>query len=305
MTAIKPKNTLDDIFNGWWTEAEAYGRKKGTKKVYRSAIDRLREHLGHNDASRVSEADMLSFKTKRLQSVSAKTFVDADVPGIKSVFAWAFNNRKIASNPATILVKMKRPKKAKVRPKGFYDQEAVAILAACLAYKKKPKELAATAAAKRWSPLVVAYTGCRIGEALQLRKADVFEESGHHVFNFTPEAGDIKTNTFRLVPIHEHLIDLGFLKFVAESGDGPLFANGAYNRVVQFVRTVVTDANVAPNHGWRHRLKTIGLNLGLNPRVVDAIQGHASRTAGDDYGDVSVVAMARVIAAIPRIGTLP
>lgn len=305
VTAIKPKNTIDDIFNDWWTEAEALGRKKGTKKVYRSAIDRLKEHLGHNDAGRVTEADMLAFKNKRLKAVSAKTFIDADVPGIKSVFGWACDNRKITSNPATILVKMKRPKKAKVRSPGFSDQEATAIFAACLAYEGKPKELAKTAAAKRWTPLIAAYTGCRIGEALQLRKIDVFEESGHQVIRFTPEAGTIKSGIYRLVPVHQHLVDLGFLTFVSESDDGRLFAAGAYERVVRFVREIVPDPNVAPNHGWRHRFKSVGLSLGLNQRVVDAIQDHAARTAGETYGDVSVTAMARVIAAIPKIGTSP
>ena len=96
-------------------------------------------------------------------------------------------------------------------------------------------------------------------------------------------------------------MELGFLSFVNESDDGPLFATGAYKRVVDFIREVVPDHNVQPNHAWRHRLKTISRDLGFDPRVVDAIQGHAARTAGEAYGDVSVIAMARVIDKIPDI----
>ncbi|MET4021282.1 hypothetical protein [Bradyrhizobium sp. S3.2.12] len=103
--------------------------------------------------------------------------------------------------------------------------------------------------------------------------------------------------------MHQHLLDLGLLRFVEDSDEGSLFAKGSYKRVLDFVRTVVTDKRVQPNHGWRHRLKTIARSLGLDHRVVDAIQGHAPRTAGEDYGDVTVTAMARVIAAIPRITT--
>jgi integrase len=243
---------------------------------------------------RVFEQDMLSFKDARLKVVTAKTLKDGDLPGIKSVFGWAVDNRKL-------IKKVKSGKKILTRSKGFTDKEAKVIFEACVAYGKSPKEDSRTAAAKRWATPIAAYTGCRISEALQLRKEDVREESGHHVFDLNPLAGSIKSGTYRLVPIHGHLIELGFLSVVRNSDDGPLFAKGSYKRVLDFIRTIVTDERVQPNHAWRHRLKTISRNLGFDPRVVDAIQGHASRTAGENYGDVSVVAMALVINAIPRI----
>jgi hypothetical protein len=34
-------------------------------------------------------------------------------------------------------------------------------------------------------------------------------------------------------------------------------------------------------------------------RVIDAMQGHAGRTAGENYGDVTLVAKSRVIEALP------
>ena len=34
-------------------------------------------------------------------------------------------------------------------------------------------------------------------------------------------------------------------------------------------------------------------------RVIDAMQGHTGRTAGENYGDVTVIAKARVIDALP------
>lgn len=297
---VKPKQTISGLFDLWWKEAKATGRSQSTHDTYKGAIDRLIKHLGHDDAGRVSEDDMLAFKNARLKVVSAKTLKDGDLPGIKSVFGWAVDNRKLTKNPADA-IKVKSEKKIRTRSKGFTDAEATAVFAACLGYVRKPKEDAKTAAAKRWGPLIAAYTGCRIAEVLQLRKEDVRKDSQHRVFDFNPAAGSIKSGLYRLVPVHQHLIDLGLLRFVEDSDEGPLFAKGSYKRVVDFVRAVVTDKRVQPNHAWRHRLKTIARNLGLDHRVVDAIQGHAPRTAGEDYGDVSVTAMARVIAAIPRI----
>lgn len=302
VTAVRPRQTITGLFELWWTEAKAVGRTQSTHDAYRGAIERLVKHLGHDDAGRVSDADMIAFKDARLQAVSVKTLRDGDLPGIRSVFSWAVDNKKLPRNPAKA-IKIKAEKKARTRSKGFTDDEAKAIFIACLGYQRKPKEDARTAAAKKWGPLIAAYTGCRIAEALQLRKEDIRKEFKHHIFDFNPAAGSIKSKSYRLVPVHRHLIDLGFLDFVNESGDGPLFTNGAYKRVVDFVRTVITDERVQPNHGWRHRMKTIARNLGLDHRVVDAIQGHAPRTAGEDYGDVSIQAMTRVIAAIPPITT--
>ncbi|WP_038378660.1 hypothetical protein [Bradyrhizobium elkanii] len=299
VAAIKPRQTITGLLDLWWAEAKATGRSQNTYDTYKGAIDRLIKHLCHDNAHRVTDHDMLAFKDARLKVVTAKTLKDGDLPGIKSVFGWAVDNRKLANNPADA-IKVKAEKKIRTRPKGFTDQEAAAIFDACLAYSKKLKEDSRTAAAKRWAPLIACYTGCRIAEALQLRKEDVRADSGHHVFDLNPLAGSIKTGTYRLVPVHPHLIELGLLSFVADSADGGLFAKGSYKRVVDFVRTVVTDERVQPNHAWRHRLKSVGRDLGFDPRIVDAIQGHAARTSGEDYGDVSVIAMARVINAIPR-----
>lgn len=300
VVAVKPRQTITGLLELWWVEAKATGRSQNTYDTYKGAIDRLIKHLGHDDANRVTEQDMLAFKDARLKIVTAKTLKDGDLPGIKSVFSWAVDNRKLTNNPADA-IKVRAEKKTRTRSKGFTDQEASAIFGACLAYSQKPKEDTRTAAAKRWAPLIAAYTGCRIAEALQLRKEDVREDTGRHIFDLNPLAGSIKTGTFRLVPIHPHLIELGFLRFVDESHDGPLFAKGSYKRVLDFVRAIVTDKRVQPNHAWRHRLKSIARTHRFDPRVVDAIQGHAPRTSSDDYGDVSVTAMAHVINDIPRI----
>jgi hypothetical protein len=50
---------------------------------------------------------------------------------------------------------------------------------------------------------------------------------------------------------------------VAASGDvlGPL--QGFKNRLAEFARALVTDPNVAPMHGWRHRFKTVGMEAGI------------------------------------------
>lgn len=273
--------------------------------------------LGHDDASRVTGDDVIRFKDHRLAEVnprtgkpiSPKTVKDSDLSGLKSIFGWAVSNRRMSENHATGIT-IKLGKKVKLRPKGFTDEEAQALLKAAWTYKPG-REHPKLAAAKKWTPWLCAYTGARIGEMVQLRKEDVRQVGEHWVLTITPEAGTVKTNEAREVVLHSHLVELGFPTFVASCGPGHLFLTPkpdgtvlgplqtAKNRVTEFVRKVVTDPNVQPNHGWRHRLKTVGLEVGMAPRVLDAMQGHSPNTAGDTYGDVTIKALALEVAKIP------
>lgn len=298
--AVVPRQTITGLFEDWSVQARALKRAARTVQLYEKALGRLLTFLKHDDANRVTEDDLIAYQDHRLQSVTPKTFRDGDLPALKQVFKFGRRRRLIAVDPVAE-IRVPRESRNVIRDPDFTDAEAQAIFVACLSYTRGLKEAASTAAAKRWSPLVAAYTGCRISEALQLRRCDVAEIDGYPAITFTPEAGSIKSRRFRTVPIHADLIRIGFLSFVEQSGDGPLFAKGAYKRVYDFVRSVVPDTNVQPNHGWRHRFKSVSLDLGLDARVIEAIQGHAPRTASDTYGKVSMTAKARAIAAMPAI----
>jgi integrase len=104
-----------------------------------------------------------------------------------------------------------------VRGKAFTPDEAAKILRASLGLD---------VAGKRWIPWVCAYSGARGGEICQLRGQDVRQIEGVWAMNLTPEAGSMKTGKARLVPLHEHLIEQGFLDYVTKCGNGPLFYNG-------------------------------------------------------------------------------
>jgi integrase len=233
---------------------------------------------------------------------------DSDLAGLKTLFGWAVSNRKLTSNPATgITIKLGKPQK--LRSKGLTEEEASAILSAAMKVTSEGR----TDAARRWVPWLAAYTGARVGELAQLRKQDVTKDGDHWTVRLTPEAGTIKTNEARTIVLHSHLVELGFPEFVetapaghlflkpSKSGDvlGPL--QGLKNRLAEFSRSIVRDPNVAPMHGFRHRFKTIGMEAGIPSRILDAIQGHAARTAGDSYGDVTVKAMAVAMERVPRV----
>jgi len=316
--ASSPKVPLSGLLEAWWIEAKATGRKPSTYESYASTVAAFVAHLGHDDAARVTTADVVAFKDHRLASVnprtgkpvSAKTVKDSDLSGLKTVFGWAKMNGKLAANPAEgITIKLGKPRK--VRSKSFSDSEAVTILRAAIRLKPG-NERPETFAAKRWVPWLCAYTGARVGELAQLRKEDIQCEGRHWTIIITPEAGTVKTNEARMVVLHPHLIELGFSKFVQASPPGHLFIRpspkgdvlgplqGLKNRLAEFVRTIVHDKNVAPNHAWRHRFKTVGLDVGIEHRILDAIQGQSPRNVAEGYGEVSIKTQAAAIAKLPR-----
>ncbi|WP_199261778.1 site-specific integrase [Paracoccus binzhouensis] len=133
----------------------------------------------------------------------------------------------------------------------------------------------------------------------QLRKEDVWKEGDRWIIRITPEAGGVKTGVYRDVPLHRQVIALGFMDFVEAAQPGPLFHAGKTSarylasarttagRVSQWLQELhLVPPGVQPSQAWRHRFKTQVRDLGADSRVVDGIQGHASRTAADDYGDV-------------------
>jgi hypothetical protein len=210
---------LSAILAGWWREAQATGRKPSTYESYRNTVAGLIKFLDHDAASRVTPEDVVRFKDHRLANgVSAKTVKDSDLAALKTVFGWAVANKLLPINPAQGIT-IKLGKRPKLRSKGFTDKEAIDILTAALAVEPTTK----TKAALHWVPWLAAYTGARAGELAQLRRQDVEEVNGILLLKITPEAGTVKTNEARIVPLHCHLRELGFATFVDRSGPGHLF----------------------------------------------------------------------------------
>ncbi|GLK83461.1 DUF6538 domain-containing protein [Ancylobacter defluvii] len=58
--------SMRGLVDSWWQEAQAAGLSRKTHQAYGSAMDRLRDHVGHDDASRITPEDVLGLKDARL-----------------------------------------------------------------------------------------------------------------------------------------------------------------------------------------------------------------------------------------------
>lgn len=293
--------TFTSLIEDWWREAEKAGRRRTTYDNYKGVFGKLAAFLKHDNAHEVMEDDVVRFKDHRLGEVSARTVKDADLAALKSVFGWAVSNRKLASNPAASVTVM-RGKVRRTRPQGFTLDEAGAILGAAL-MEQLPT--------RRWVPWLLAYTGARAGEIIQLRKQDLVPTGDHWSLVLTPEAGTIKTGEARTVPVHPHLIEQGLVTFVQEHRDEHLFLRpnaqtgnvlgslkGVRNHLGAWVREYVTDARVKPNHGWRHLFITLCRGHGIGEDIQRLITGHSARDVHAEYGDAA--GLYEAICRLPR-----
>ena len=151
---------------------------------------------------------------------TAFTVANIWLANCKSVFGWGVDQELISTNPFA-LIKVTKHRRIRERSgKTFNQKEAAIILEASqqISDLKTPM-----GRAKRWVPLLCAYTGARAGEMTQLRSEDVQKVGDAYFAHLTPSAGTIKTGQARTVPLHEHLIELGFVTFVLSRGPGPMF----------------------------------------------------------------------------------
>lgn len=291
----------------------------GTVSRWRAVIKHLQAaHPG--SAGDITEVHARAWKDTLVTPKRRPVTVDAVwLPAASTVFAWGVAQKHISANPFAG-VKIDVPKSIQLREDGraFKPAEAKVILRASAAITNMRD---AFPRAQRWAMWLCAYSGARSGEITQLRGADVTEREGFYVMRLTPEAGSIKTSNARTVPLHEHLIEQGFIEFVRAQGDGPLFYNVRPAKTIEadplnptqppsiktrgrlgyWVRELgVSDPEVGPTHGWRHLFQQIADRAGIAEKISDRITGHKPASTGRKYGPATVEDMAAALNKFPR-----
>ncbi|PXV55444.1 Site-specific recombinase XerD [Dyella jiangningensis] len=139
---------------------------------------------------------------------------------VRTLFAWAVEHDHIAQSPASILRNVEEGRAQDAR-KALDDADIKALFDHVALKAREPYG--------HWIPRILAYTGCRLGEAAQLRTIDVRQVQGVWVFDFNRETEqkdrkNIKTDGgVRQVPIHPRLIELGLIEFVESVKEDFLF----------------------------------------------------------------------------------
>ncbi|MBS9719067.1 site-specific integrase [Tianweitania sp. BSSL-BM11] len=292
--------------------AKERGYAPKTVSEWTRSVQSLTDHAKTEDASAITAEAIIAWMAMLVEKGrSAKTINETYFAAIKTIYRWARGKRYVPSAPTADVPKIHRREEGDGK-RGFTKAEAETILGASL------KE---TNPIRRWVPWLLAYSGARAGEVVQLRKEDVKQEpeTGLWMMDFAPGAGRVKNKASRrVVPLHDHLIELGFVEWVKAQAAGRLFYEDreggdedgkrprksvAVNRLGDWIRGLnleaVLSGEVSPNHGWRHRFSTELVNLDVSDTRRKRITGH--RLDGQDNRYVGALEMQRLSEAVNRL----
>ena len=155
----------------------------------------------------------------------------------------------------------------------------------------------------RWFLLLGLYTGARIEELAQLDRADVKQEEGVWYIHIHADAATgrrVKNRaSVRKVPLHRHLLELGFVERFAKAGTetgGKLFAsftrranghrsNGFSKGYGRFIDSLeLENGDRKRFHSFRHTLKRFGRQAQVPDGLLDGLQGHTQQGVSAQYG---------------------
>jgi integrase len=278
-----------------------------TKDDFTAKCRKLTDFLGYDDAARVTPEEIVAFKEHLLKSRFAPKSVQNVFAGVKTIFRFGANNRKIAADPtAGITYKARRDAKRKRLP--FTFDEARLILTS-----------ARNAGPEIFFPnLIAALSGARLAEVVEAHTEDIEIIDGRWCLHIREDNRDenqtVKTEaSVRTLPLHDEIVRQGFIEYVHSLPRGPMFPQyrtNKYNRRndyaskvnSEFVRKLgIKDRRKAPMHSWRHFAKTYFKNDPLvKEEIHDAITGHGSDSEGRRYGVYELRAMAEAIARLPN-----
>ena len=305
VTAPAPKVSLVGLFNAWKAIAVVKPRTV-TEADY--AVKALAAFAGHDDAAQITRDDLARWRDAMIAEGRVNGTWNNRLSLIRQVLLFGVSERRLAVNPTEGLRLKKNRQKS---PLPYSDDDAVRLLTA--ARKESRPSL-------RWAHWVMAFTGMRAGETLQLLGRDVGQDGNVWYLDVNEDdpTKSVKTGQRRRVPVHPALIREGFFDYARTiAADAPLFPDKgldrhglrggrAWNVVGKWARitAAITDPAKAPDHSWRHRIEDELRAAEVPEDVRDAILGHSRKTTGRQYG-VRAEALARLHRSLSLVPTPP
>ena len=293
--------TFDTLMKRWAAVATV---KPRTAEEAGYAISALAAFLGHDNAAQLTRSDLQRWRDSMKAAGRSNVTWNNRLSLVRQPLLFGVSEGLLKED---VTDRLRLAKGRAQSPLPFTDAEAVQILTAARS---------ASRPSVRWAPWLMAFSGMRVAEVLQLTGGDVREEAGIWLLSVNEDdaSKSVKTSNRRNVPLHPAVIEEGFLAYAAAvEHDAPLFPDKRVDRhgnrggrawqvVGRWVRETVgiTDPRKAPDHSWRHRVEDELRAAGVGEDVRDALLGHARKTTGRVYG-VRGESLRRLAEAVARI----
>ncbi|MEH6470990.1 MAG: site-specific integrase [Halopseudomonas sp.] len=197
---------------------------KATGRGYKELLQRYPKNLTKTKQFRGMTALEVISSDMDYQPISFKTVSD-QIGHISSLLRWAVNQGYIDQNPMEGLKPRVKKSSGRDDRKSFTPADLKLLLSTPI-----HTELKMLHPYHYWLPLMALYTGARLEELCQLYTSNVKTIDGIPCFfidDSKPNQHLKNAESRRLIPIHQQLLDLGFIGFVRsrqdEVGDNLLF----------------------------------------------------------------------------------
>jgi len=213
------------------------------------------------------------------------TYTESPLKVIKDFFIYLVRKNILEKNPQKDMIFKAKEAKYEGGSRGkFTDTQANKILQHCIS--DLSNEL-------NWAIILMAYTGARNGEILQLRKSDVFklDDSDVLVIRIHEEAGSTKNKySNRIIPVPQNVINLGFIDFCHKCQGTVLFKKSVDNlssyyrklRKILDIKEVSQSYGILDLYSFRHNLQTALEMESIHDSVINYITGHSNRGVGGE-----------------------
>jgi integrase len=307
---------------------EEWARKKRidnpqTRQQRETHFQALAEFLGHDNGADVTSRDIVRFEKHLETTPDPRTgklrhpnTILSYLSSFKGVFTVAVQSILLDGSPMD---------KVAVGSKIDSKRQAYSVDHVTLILNRAQAE---TDDEVFLSLLTEAYTGCRVSEIADCSTRDFnFVKNGDPEkvipgkwFLFISEdhrepGCTVKGHKDRYVPLHPEIVKrlIPYMeRVVAEHGHGPLFRhvrpdkNGRRStyiarKIDDWMDGVIKDPNLAPNHSFRHYLKSQLLDRDVPERISDAITGHKTPGIGRKYEHVEMTKKFKAVRKLPVI----
>jgi integrase len=314
--------TITAVFEEWCADSN---RRSATISEFRNAVHRFVGLHGDVPADLITRSMIKEFKnvlqkfprsiTKKQRCLSSLDLIESLKPqGVYTTLADATINKHIAdiaailswardngyfdhinwSNPTSgTMIKTKSYKQNRLP----FDSQDLQVIFTSPVYSEHARPIGGKGEAAYWMPLIALFTGARLEEIGQLLVSDIKQEKGIWLIDINAEQDkDVKNVTsIRKVPIHDKLLELGFIDYIKEIGGGQIFpllkanSDGKLTHnwskwVNRYLKKIGLDNGRKVFHSFRHTMKDALRDAGVDEALSDAITGHSGGGVGRSYG---------------------
>lgn len=329
--AAKPTISFSMMFDRYKDHVRYAEPREAEKRIkaYETAVTRFVKFIGSRPIETITKQDMADFRqllerlpcrpskeVKKLplkeqaelsgEKISPQT-VRNQLMALSSIFRLATEDELISVNPVSLMPKRKRQRQAN-KDLDFTPDEIALIFDMPLFHGEESPH----GAMAYWVPIILYYTGARVEEIAQLYTKNIIQDSGIDCIQIeSTDEQSTKTGLSRIVPLHRHIIELGFLEYV-QSREHYLFTElktpsgkSSYNFLRwwgEYIRSHgITRKDIKPTHSFRHTFITHCRSTNARKDIQNDITGHAQEDVSGGYGSYPIGAKKELIEEIPRL----